>query len=471
MVDQEALNSTTLKPDLPPKSTARILVVDDERNIRSAVSLVLSGSGFTVFTAADGVEAEAILKTEPIDVILLDVRLPGRTGLELLKEWKSKFAGSCVILMSGEASLTEALDGLKQGAFDFLEKPILTARLLTAIGHAADRVESRKRIDLGQGETVIGESDQIKKAMRNAEIVASTKARVLITGESGTGKDLLARFIHLSSARKNRPFIKINCASMAPDLIESELFGHVKGAFTGAISARRGHFESAHGGTLFLDEIGELPLAAQAKMLRTLQNGEFNPVGSSETRTADVRVLSATNRDLRREVADGNFREDLYYRLAVVSIESPALRDRLADLEGLVSHFLAHFADEYGVPPKSFEPKALTAMKQYPWPGNIRELRNVIERCMILCGDVISVTELPPEISSVLAQSSSQAAASESAATGTMMPWHEFKNTSERQHILRAIELANGNMTEAAKLLQVERQTIYKWIKAYEIEK
>ncbi|MCX6116304.1 MAG: sigma-54 dependent transcriptional regulator [Proteobacteria bacterium] len=465
--------------DKPGKPGIKILVVDDEKNIRSTLHMVLSGQGHDVKVASDGVEAQTILNAELFDLILLDVRLPGKSGTELLTEWHARYPNLLIILMSGEATLTEALDGLKKGAFDFLEKPILTARLMKSIEHVTERIQVKCRIDLGHGETVIGDSPILKKTMEEAKKVAGTKARVLITGESGTGKDLLARMIHLQSARSDRAFIKINCAGISPEIIESELFGHVKGAFTGATGARRGHFETAHGGTLFLDEIGELPLAAQAKMLRVLQNGEITPVGSSEIKKVDVRVIAATNRDLKKEVDLGRFREDLYYRLAVVTIHSPSLRERKDDLSKLVSFFIHQISTEYGTNGKSVDPMAMDAMMNYNWQGNVRELRNVIERCMILCGASISLADLPPEISSAVttlspsntAVSSVGIDSSSKSTSSTLESWHDFKMRSEREHIIKAINMAQGSMSDAARLLKVERQTMYKWMKAYGIEK
>lgn len=456
--------------DTPSSPSGHILVVDDERNIRSTLEMVLGTAGYRVKTAADGTEAESILATSEFDVILLDVRMPGRTGLQLLSQWKTQWPSTLIILMSGEASITEALEGVKQGAFDFLEKPILSARLLSSLSHAMEKQQSRSRIDLGNGESVVGESPQIRKILDDASKVAPTKARILITGESGTGKDILARYVHLNSARRDRPFIKINCASISQDLIESELFGHCKGAFTGAVSARRGYFECANGGTLFLDEVGELPLAAQAKLLRTLQNGEVTPVGSSETFVVDVRVIGATNRDLKAEVAKGRFREDLYYRLAVVTIESPALRDRPTDIAKLAKHFNHTIASDYGIAAKQLDPSVISAFEAYPWPGNIRELRNVLERCMILSGSTIGLVDLPPEIASHSRLTTSTTTAPSTPKDG-IEPWHVFKSRSEREHIIRALEMSGGNMADAARVLHVERQTMYKWMKTYGIER
>ena len=453
--------------DHPPKTLGYILVVDDERNIRSTLHMVLTGAGYRVDVAANGQEAEDFLARSLPDVILLDVRLPGRTGLVLLGEWQKHWPQLPVILMSGEASLTEALTGLKHGAFDFLEKPILSARLLTTIAHAVRTVRPVSGLEIDGGESVIGSSPLLMKALSDAKKIAATKARVLITGESGTGKDVLARYIHQASGRAKNPFIKINCASIPADLVESELFGHAKGSFTGATSARRGHFESAHGGTLLLDEIGELPLAAQAKMLRTLQSGEVTIVGTSDPIAVDVRVIAATNRDLRAEVSRGTFREDLYYRIAVVLLESPALRERLGDISQLVLHFMATTSAEYGIASKNIAPETMTALEAYPWPGNIREVRNVVERMKILAGSTVTIADLPPEIASYGHVSNHVLRRDEN--EGAIEPWHVFKQRSERAHIERSLAAADGNISEAARLLGVERQTIHKWLKVYDI--
>lgn len=468
------LNKIELTPDDQRTGTAgRVLVVDDERNIRSTMQMTLRNAGYQVDLAADGNEAEACFEKSIPDAVILDVRLPGRSGLELLKAWKSEWPELAIILMSGEATLTEALQGLKEGAFDFIEKPIMTARLLTSVSHAVERSKLRESPLLGGGDVVVGDSKVLMKTLENSRKIATTKARVLITGESGTGKDLIARYIHRLSARADRPFIKLNCASIPHDLIESELFGHIKGAFTGATSARRGHFESANGGTLFLDEVGELPLPAQAKMLRALQNGEITLLGTSDTVNVDVRVIAATNRDLKQEVAKGTFREDLYYRLAVVEIQSPALRDRKEDIPQLVRHFTRQLADEYGMAPKDFDDRALTAMMNYPWPGNVRELRNVLERVMILAGATIGLADLPPEIASCVdpVPAPLRVGASAAGSESGIEPWHHFKERTERAYILQALRHFEGNISEAARQLQVERQTIHKWLKSYQIER
>ena len=457
------------------KTQGRVLVVDDEKNIRTSVQLVLGSQGFTVDLADEGVAAEKILSATPPDVILLDVRMPGRSGLELLKEWKVLWPQIPIILMSGEATITEALAGLKDGAYDFIEKPFLQPRLINAIGRAVERSQLRQSIAGSAEDRIVGESAVLKQVLKEVEKVAPLKTRVLITGESGTGKDLLARAIHRLSSRAKKRFVKINCAAIPGDLIESELFGHVKGAFTGAVTARKGLFEGANGGTLFLDEIGELSLSAQAKILRALQNGEITPVGSDITITVDVRIVAATNKDLKALVEAGAFREDLYYRLAVVTFENPPLRSRPEDISMLTQFFVEQIRIEHGLPPKELDAAVTSAMARYPWPGNVRELRNVIERFLILSGPTVHTHDLPSEISSYVPKAVASGGANSSDSmnekTLPITTWEKFKLESERNYLIRVLKYAEGNISEAARLLGVERTTVHKWLNSMQISK
>ncbi len=448
------------------KFSGRILVVDDERNIRMSLKMLLTDEGFAMDVAGDGEEAEKILALTPPDLILLDVRLPGVSGLELLKRWKIQKPSLPIILMSGEATVTEALDGLKDGAYDFVEKPFVTPRLINTIHRAMERARLKEGLADADHEPIVGQSAALKRVLADLEKIAPTKTRVLITGESGTGKDLLARAIHRLSARATHRFIKINCAAIPSELIESELFGHVKGAFTGATSARRGHFEAASGGSLFLDEIGDLSASAQAKILRALQSGEITPVGSNITIRVDVRVIAATNRDLKADVEAGSFREDLFYRLAVVTVHSPPLRDRREDVPMLVEHFAAQIRRENALPPKKFDPLVVAALSAYQWPGNIRELRNVVERLMILSGPIIGLSDLPVDIRPPgLDENHSPESPFQ------IQPWETFKLNSERAYLVAVLKSCKGNISEAARLLEVERTTIHKWLKSLQIEK
>lgn len=458
--------------DSAPTSAGRVLVVDDERNIRSTLKMVLADLGYQIDLASDGDEAEKILAQTPPDVVMLDVRMPKRNGIELLRTWRQSHPHLPIILMSGEATLTEALDGLKAGAYDFIEKPFLEPRLINTLGRAMEKTRLEATVNSDEGneeDRIIGQSPALRRVLNDVLKIAPTKSRVLITGESGTGKDLLARAIHRHSSRAKNRFTKVNCAAIPSELIESELFGHVKGAFTGAVAARRGVFESANGGTLFLDEIGELSPSAQAKILRALQNGEITPVGSDLTIKVDVRVVAATNRDLKAEVETGSFREDLYYRLAVVQIESPPLRSRLEDIPLLANHFSQQIRVENGLAEKRLTSEVVLALQSYIWPGNIRELRNVMERLMILGGPQIGLEDLPADIRS---RSKGQTP-SQSMANVTFQPqnWEEFKQSSERNYLIAVLKHCQANISEAARILQVERSTIHKWLKSHQIEK
>jgi two-component system nitrogen regulation response regulator NtrX len=445
--------------------------VDDEKNIRSSLKLTLSGMGYSVDLAADGREAEGVLTTTPPDVILLDVRLPQRSGIELLGVWVKQYPTIPIILMSGDASVSEALEGLKIGAYDFIEKPILQPRLHNAVHRAFEQVRLRiSALDVGEAEHIIGNSLLLKRVLADAEKIAQLKTRVLITGESGTGKDLLARAIHRMSARKDKRFVKINCAAIPSELIESELFGHVKGAFTGAVAARRGLFEVANGGTIFLDEVGELSSSAQAKILRVLQNGELTPVGGNVTITVDVRVIAATNRDLKAEVELGQFREDLYYRLAVVCLQMPALRERPEDIVLLSDYFSSSICKEYGIAPKTLDPSVKQILTGYKWPGNIRELRNVIERLVILAGPVIKKEDLPAEVMAATPHSVATLPCNEGLVFEPKN-WEAFKTDAERSFLIFMLKHCQGNISEAARELAVERTTVHKWLKSYQIEK
>ncbi|MGE0174725.1 MAG: sigma-54-dependent transcriptional regulator [Oligoflexales bacterium] len=445
----------------------RILVVDDEPNIRTTLKMVLETEGFHVDTAKDGEDASQFIDSIPPDTILLDVRLPKVDGITLMKRWHSEAPHIPIILMSGEASLTEALEGLKVGAYDFLEKPLVKARVVNMILRSLEKRRLLEGLKEGS-DPIIGKSDTLLNLMSDVHKIATLKTRVLIVGESGTGKDLIAKAIHKLSARSKKNFVKINCAAIPENLIESELFGHVKGAFTGAICAKRGLFEVAHGGTLFLDEVGELSAAAQAKLLRVLQNNEVTPVGSHVTIPVDVRVVAATNKDLKTEVELNHFREDLYYRLAVVCLQSPPLRERSTDIPLLAEYFIETISRENGLPPKKVEEKVFQHLQSYPWPGNIRELRNTVERLLILGGPIIGVENLPTEIRNIKVVAMEAISKKQHFEPKT---WENFKVQSERQFLIDTIKYCEGNISEAARILKVERSTVHKWLKTYQIEK
>ncbi len=455
----------------------RVLIIDDERNIRRTFQMVLGGEGYVVEVAETGEEGLEKYHQRRPDLVLLDVRMPGIDGLEVLKTVRAEDAELPVIMISGHGTIATALEATRHGAFDFLEKPIGKERLLLAVRNAlAVRKLGREvkalRSQVGKRHLLVGQSQEMAIIRQTIERVGPTSARILITGESGTGKELVARGVHQSSNRADRPFVKVNCAAIPEELIESELFGAVKGAFTGATQSRDGKFLQADGGTLFLDEIGDMSLKAQAKVLRALQEGEIERVGDNRTINVDVRVLAATNKDLAEEVQAGNFREDLFFRLNVVPLEVPPLRRRPGDIPLLAEHFLASYLDENGLSQRSFSAKALERMAAYAWPGNVRELGNAVERLAILAlGDVIEVDDLQRcgiggDHGSPVASSQLGIAADLSAlqAAGGLA---EARKEFEKTHIKAALDQVRGNVSAAARLLSIDRTNLHKKIHAY----
>jgi len=380
---------------------AKILVVDDETPIRRTLRDILEFEGYEVEEASDGLECIAKVQKEKFDVIITDIKMPKMDGIEALERLQILSPETPVIMVSGHGTIDTAVEAVKKGAFDFISKPPDLNRMLITVRNALDRSELvnttqvlRKQVKGNKGVNMIGESAPILEIKKMLERVAPTESRVLITGQNGTGKELVARWIHEKSNRADGPIIEVNCAAIPSELIESELFGHKKGSFTGAIADKPGKFESATGGTLFLDEIGDMSLDAQAKVLRALQESKITRVGDSKEIKVDVRVLAATNKDLRTEIANGRFREDLYHRLAVIVVKVPSLNDRREDIPLLLEHFNRRIADDYGHAPKIFTPEAVKALQDYNWTGNIRELANVIERLFILCDHVVSAEEV-----------------------------------------------------------------------------
>lgn len=367
---------------------SRVLVIDDEQGICDVLRDILEDEGYDVFTAEEGYEGLRLLRTEPIDVVLLDIWLPNRGGMDILKDIKEEFPATEVILITGHGSIDLAVKSVKLGAFDFLEKPLSLDRVTTLVRNA-DKMEKLRRENqelrdtLDPGQEIVGESGPMKDVLARIGQSASTDSRILITGENGTGKELVAREIHRNSARRTGPFIAVNCAAIPDTLLESELFGHEKGAFTGASSQRRGKFELADGGTLFLDEVADMSLSAQAKVLRVTQELQFERVGGDSTLSVDVRIIAATNKDIGQEVAQKNFREDLYFRLNVIPIHVPALRDRPEDIPLLFEHYAAALKQDNTVV-KRLTPEAVEKLQAYQWPGNIRELKNLVERVTIM---------------------------------------------------------------------------------------
>jgi two-component system nitrogen regulation response regulator NtrX len=436
----------------------RILVVDDEPNIGASLRLILEGEGYSVVLAESVRSFQAQRGAARADVYLLDVRLPDGNGIDVLRELRDGNDPTPVIMISGHATVRDAVEATRSGAFDFLEKPLARDRVLVVIRNALERLQlerenQRFRDMLGDGPSMIGSSSEFLSAVAAATRVARSDLSVLLTGESGTGKELLAEHIHRQSPFAGHAFVKVNCAAIPNELIESELFGHEKGAFTGAASARRGRFELADGGSIFLDEVGDLQEASQAKLLRVLQDGEFQRLGSERTQRVSVRVISATNRDLETMVAEGRFRRDLYYRLSVVPLRVPALRERIQDLGELASYFLADHCARNNFRPKMLDPDVVTVLSRYDWPGNIRELRNVIERMAILSpGERLTVSSIPLEIRTPKEPAPSSL--------------HAARDAAERERIVKALEAARGNVSSAARALGIERTHLHKRLRA-----
>ncbi len=448
-----------------------ILIIDDEKNIRRTLRMIIEGEDYECELASSAEEGLALLRQpgQGAAVVFLDVMLPGMSGLEALRHIKELNTDIEVIMISGHASLNDAVEATRLGAFDFLEKPLDRERLLITLRNALSKhaLYEKVRSLIGQDDPyeMIGESPSMLSLRREIEKVAPTRGRVLILGDSGTGKELVARAVHRLSPRKEKPFVKVNCAAIPAELIESELFGHEKGSFSGAVSRKRGKFELAHGGTLFLDEIGDMSLSAQAKVLRALQTGEVTRVGSEQIFHVDVRVIAATNKDLREEIKAGNFREDLFFRLNVVPLNTPPLRSRGGDIPLLVEAFVAEFCDEYGMRRKRIADDALKLMSQHSWPGNVRELKNVCERLVIMGGDPISVTDIPDEVAP-----RAQGGMSLGVEPGSVT-LREYKALAERHYVASTLRTYGWNVTRAAEMLGIERTNLHKKIKALGIER
>lgn len=374
---------------------SKILVIDDERSIRNTLKDILEYEKYEVDLAEDGIKALEKVKTAEYDIILCDIKMPGMDGIEVLEKLGELTPDTPVVMISGHGNIDTAVDSIKKGAFDYIEKPLDLNRLLITIRNAMDKssLVSETKIlkkKVNKKYEIVGESPALKSVVEMADRVAKTDARVLITGANGTGKELVARRIHDQSNRSAGPFIEVNCAAIPSELIESELFGHEKGAFTSAVKQHIGKFEQANGGTLFLDEIGDMSLSAQAKVLRVLQESIISRVGGDKHIKVDVRVVAATNKNLSAEIAENNFREDLYHRLSVILIRVPSLNERLDDIPLLASHFIQIICDEYGMPAKTISEEAIAELQKINWTGNIREFRNVVERLIILCDQNIT---------------------------------------------------------------------------------
>ncbi|MBW2072199.1 MAG: sigma-54-dependent Fis family transcriptional regulator [Deltaproteobacteria bacterium] len=448
---------------------ARILVVDDEAAHRHMLETVLSVEGYEVEQADDGQTAIGAVEQRFYDLILLDIRMSKVDGIEALRKIKELSPGIPIIIMTAYASVNTAIDALKSGAYDYLTKPLDIDELKILVGKALrhrqleqENIFLKERLDdRFDFSNIIARSESMKKLFDTMALVAPTEATVLIVGESGTGKELIANAIHQNSPRRDNPFVKVNCAALPETLLESELFGHEKGAFTGAVSRRQGRFQLAHRGSIFLDEIGEMAAATQAKILRVLQEREVEALGSSRTIKVDVRVIAATNKNLQSEIEQGRFREDLYFRLNVVTLSVPPLRDRRDDIPLLADFFLKQYAEKNRRHIKGFSPRALDILMRHNWPGNVRELENVVERAVIMArGDTVTPTELPDNLR-VLDKEYQEAAVN--LRTGKSL------KEMEKQMILRTLEETGGNRTHAARILGISRRTLQLKLKEYGI--
>jgi two-component system nitrogen regulation response regulator NtrX len=448
-----------------------VLVVDDERNIRRTLRMVLEAEGYAVSEAESAEDALKILEGEPVDLGIFDIRLPGMDGLALLSRARELWRDLPVVVISGHADTSDVVDAVKRGATDFFSKPVDRDRVLVSVRNALARRSLEEKVQVLAArerkfqDEMLGESPAMRKLREDIAKVAPTSGRVLVLGESGTGKELVAAEIHRQSKRAQGPFVKVNCAAIPSELIESELFGHEKGSFSGAASRRRGQFEVAHGGTLFLDEIGDMSLSAQAKVLRALQTGEIVRVGSERALNVDVRVIAATNKDLEAEVREGTFREDLYFRLNVVPLVSPPLRERLEDVPLLAERFFQLAARENGTRPKAVDPEVYDRLRTYRWPGNVRELRNVCERMVIMSGDRITAADVPEAVGARPA--APPAAGGSDLSRYGEVPLRELRDLVERDYILKKLEEHDWNITQAAQALGVERTNLHKKIKQH----
>jgi two-component system response regulator AtoC len=445
-----------------------ILVVDDELGLRHTLTLILQAEGHSVRAASDGAAGLERLAEAPADLIICDVRMPGLDGLKFLERYKESGGSALVIMMSAYGDDEAALEAIRRGAYDFIAKPFRADQVLLVVRKAIEREGLRREVEQLHDELValrapsgiVGRSPKIAQALALADKVARHPSTVLITGESGTGKELIARHIHEASPRANRPFVAVNCAAIPESLLESELFGHARGAFTGATAERQGLFEEANDGTLFLDELGDLPVPLQVKLLRALQEGEVRRVGDNASRSVDVRLVAATARDLEADVADGKFRADLYYRINVVRIHLPALRERAEDIPELVRHFVDRFNRRLGMHVTGVTPAAMRALVEYPWPGNVRELENVVERAMVLTdGPQLAVEQLP----------TLSAPAARSDGTTSPLDLSVKRRTEELERVLikEALERTRGNRTRAAKLLDLSHRALLYKIRDY----
>ncbi|MGQ9494761.1 MAG: sigma-54-dependent transcriptional regulator [Thermoanaerobaculaceae bacterium] len=434
-----------------------VLVVDDEPGIRELLAQILMDEGYTVATVGTGEEALGALSKEVFDAVLLDVQLPGLNGLEILRQLKASGNRVPVVMISGHATVEQAAEAVREGAADFLEKPLGLERVLVTVSNVLERSRLAQRLQEEEEEVELtGVSPAILELRRQILLAAPTDSRVLITGPNGSGKEVVAKLLHRHSRRATAPFVAINCAAIPGELIESELFGHTKGAFTGAVEAKRGKFELADGGTLFLDEVGDMSLLTQAKVLRVLQEASFTRLGGSQEIRVDVRVIAATNKDLEEEIAAGRFRQDLYFRLNVIPLRVPALAERPEDVPLLLETFMRKLGIRMGVRPKRFSPQALEVLSTYSWPGNVRELRNLVERLLIMVeGEEVTPEDLPLKTEALRSFFPDQ-----------LLPLRKARERFEREYIASVLRRCGGNMSRASRLLGLERSHLYRKMRA-----
>ena len=447
-----------------------ILVVDDEKSILQSLTGILSDEGFEILTAESGTEALDKIKEATPDLVLLDIWMPGIDGIEALKKIKEDYPNLQVLMMSGHGNIETAVKATKIGAYDFVEKPLSLDKLLLSINNALEYYRLEEEVNLLKERErnkyhITGSSKAIMELNEQITIVAPTNAWVLISGENGTGKELVAHTIHLLSRRSHKPIVEVNCAAIPEDLIESELFGHEKGAFTGASTMRKGKFDSAHEGTIFLDEIGDMSLKAQSKTLRILQEQKFERVGGTKTICVDVRVIAATNKDLEAEIEKGTFRDDLYFRLNVIPIRVPSLKERIEDIPSLAAEFISEFSLTTNIEAKEISDEAFATLQRYDWPGNVRELRNLIERLMIMVpGKTIQNKDIPAPYN----RASDMKTGVESSFVFDSLK--EAKSQFEKAFIQAKLQQFNGNISQTAEAIGIERSNLHKKIKGYQLE-
>lgn len=450
------------------RSDISVLVVDDDVNMLAMLEKFLRRAGYSVQTTSDSVNALAMVEENLYDIIITDIQMPRATGMDLLKRVRDLGRDSMVVMITAFGSVDSAVNAMKAGAYDYISKPFNIDEILALLERATQQRRLEREVELLRQEVekkysfsnIIGKSKAMQDIFDLIQRISHARSNVLITGKSGTGKELIAKAIHYNSDRKAMPLVTVNCSAIPESLLESELFGHEKGAFTGAVTSRRGLFETANGGTLFLDEIGDMPLGSQAKLLRVVETGEVRPVGSDEVKKVDVRIIAATHRDLKELIKHDQFREDLFYRLNVISILVPDLRERPEDIPILIDHFTKKYGEQFGKPNIRFSKEAINCLMRYPWPGNVRELENVIERTVALSStDVIDCRDLPDHLFQMKSTDMIEELASES------MPLSEI----EKRYIMKILQRTNWHQSKAAQILGIDRKTLYRKIKEYNL--